>query len=674
MIDAISFSFGDVAMKPSPFSLPDTSGLTPLSLPDIVFRKGAAPDDAVAVPSAMPSAESISRFERAMSGGAASPDIHRTILRVTASDDAATSRQAPSDDATPAMPRIFQAFARDAVAAPSVHPMIAEETAPLQETASLPKATPLTEETPIPGHQDPVIPSAGGAQVHSAQTNAEPPRHIPVSTVTDAPFRAPAPAGVIPDIPDAPQQAQASATPATTKIEGSEVAQRNPITADIPKTDAVPANVVRDSAIPVEVPKTDAIPVNVPQGDAAPQRVPAAVGADSPRPAPAPAGDIPDIPDAPQQVQAPTVPATTKIEGSEVAQRNTITVDIPRTDAVPANVVRDSAIPVEVPKIEVPKTGAIPVDVPQGDVAPQRVPAAVVVDSPRPAHAPANITSDIPDAPQQIQAPAAPTTTKIEAQADVTSIPNGAPKMDAVPANVVQDGVIPQAQHAQAPAISKIEGSEVAQRNPITVDIPKTDAIPVNVPQGDAAPQHIPAAAVTDAAGVPSPAAPTPATTTVDAAPLREVKTEPGKTQQLQAVDSAFLNVAQPQVALGAVTPVTIEIDPSEASARTAQLVEVAEAVTDTILVTPALVRGEGKVTIRLKPTVLDGSEIHLEAKGTKITVTIAPATDAAQQIVEQSKAQLAQTLVQRLPSFQFAVMISPRLMADRKGPSDETT
>ena len=52
----------------------------------------------------------------------------------------------------------------------------------------------------------------------------------------------------------------------------------------------------------------------------------------------------------------------------------------------------------------------------------------------------------------------------------------------------------------------------------------------------------------------------------------------------------------------------------------------------------------------------------------------LAPATDAAQQIVEQSKAQLAQTLVQRLPSFQFAVMISPRLMADRKGPSDETT
>ena len=517
-------------MKPSPFSLPDTSGLTPLSLPDIVLRKGAAPDDAVAVPSAMPSAESISRFERAMSGGAASPDIHRTILRVTAPVDAATSRQTPSDDVTPALPRIFQAFARDAVATPSVHPMIAEETAPLQETASLPKATPLTEETPISGHQDPVIPSAGGAQVHSAQTNAEPPRHIPAAVVVD-----------------------------------------------------------------------------------------------SPRPAPAPASIIPD---APQQVQTPAAPTTSKIEGSEVAQRNPITVDIPKTDAVPANVVRDSAIPVEVPKIEVPKTGAIPVDVPQRDVAPQRVPAAVVVDLPRPAPAP---TSFIPDAPQQVQAPA-------------------------------------------APATSKIEGSEVAQRNPITVDIPKTDAIPVNVPQGDAAPQHIPAAAVTDAAGVPSPAAPTPATTTVDAAPLRVVKTEPGRTQQLQTVDSAFLNVAQPQAAPGAATPVTIEIDPSEASARTAQLVEVAEAVADTILVTPALVRGEGKVTIRLKPTVLDGSEIHLEAKGTKITVTIAPTTDAAQQIVEQSKAQLAQTLVQRLPSFQFAVMISPRLMTDRKGPSDETT
>ena len=160
----------------------------------------------------------------------------------------------------------------------------------------------------------------------------------------------------------------------------------------------------------------------------------------------------------------------------------------------------------------------------------------------------------------------------------------------------------------------------------------------------------------------------------MDAAPLREVKTEPGKTQQLQTVDSAFLNVAQPQPTTGAATPVTIEIDPSEASARTAQLVEAAEAVADTILVTPALVRGEGKVTIRLKPTVLDGSEIHLEAKGTKITVAIAPATNAAQQIVEQSKAQLAQTLAQRLPSFQFAVMISPRPMAYRKGSSDETT
>ena len=106
---------------------------------------------------------------------------------------------------------------------------------------------------------------------------------------------------------------------------------------------------------------------------------------------------------------------------------------------------------------------------------------------------------------------------------------------------------------------------------------------------------------------------------------------------------------------------------------RTTQLVEAAEAVADTILVTPALVRGDGKVTIRLKPTVLDGSEINLEAKGTKITVSITPATEAAQQIVEQSKAQLAQTLAQRLPSFQFAVMISPRVMADRKGQSDET-
>ena len=150
-------------------------------------------------------------------------------------------------------------------------------------------------------------------------------------------------------------------------------------------------------------------------------------------------------------------------------------------------------------------------------------------------------------------------------------------------------------------------------------------------------------------------------------------KPESDKVPSLHAIDAVF-HAATIQQEAGVAAHATIEIDSTAASARTTQLVEAAEAVADTILITPALVRGDGEVTIRLKPTVLDGSEIHIEAKGADIKVSIAPTTYSAQQIVEQSQTQLAQTLAERLPSFQFTIMISPRPMTTRKGPSHETT
>ena len=78
-------------------------------------------------------------------------------------------------------------------------------------------------------------------------------------------------------------------------------------------------------------------------------------------------------------------------------------------------------------------------------------------------------------------------------------------------------------------------------------------------------------------------------------------------------------------------------------------------------------VRGEGTITIQLKPTVLDGSEIRLEAKGTEITVVVAPATHSIAQVVEQSKAQFEQTLAERIPSFQVTVSIEAVKTASRR-------
>ena len=119
----------------------------------------------------------------------------------------------------------------------------------------------------------------------------------------------------------------------------------------------------------------------------------------------------------------------------------------------------------------------------------------------------------------------------------------------------------------------------------------------------------------------------------------------------------------------------TIEIDPSAAAARTSELTEAAVAVAETIKVTPSLVRGDGEVVIRLKPSVLDGSEIRLEARGSEVTIDIRPANADVAQAVERSQAQFAQQLAERLPSFQFTVAVATaKPVTARKSTSNETT
>ena len=113
-------------------------------------------------------------------------------------------------------------------------------------------------------------------------------------------------------------------------------------------------------------------------------------------------------------------------------------------------------------------------------------------------------------------------------------------------------------------------------------------------------------------------------------------------------------------------------VDVAVASARTMEIVsavkEIVEAVSAQIEVTPSLVKGEGEVMIRLKPTVLDGSEIKLTAKDNTFFVTIAPATPVAAQIAEAGIPRLEKMLAEHIPAFGHVIVA-----VAKKGKIDES-
>jgi flagellar hook-length control protein FliK len=113
------------------------------------------------------------------------------------------------------------------------------------------------------------------------------------------------------------------------------------------------------------------------------------------------------------------------------------------------------------------------------------------------------------------------------------------------------------------------------------------------------------------------------------------------------------------------------EIAASTASARTESIVEVvnnvAEAIADQILVTPSLVRGEGQMIVRLKPEVLDGSEIHLSSESGTLAVEIVPSTQNAAKLATEAMPRLETALAEHVATFrQVSVSV-------RKGKVNET-
>ena len=95
-------------------------------------------------------------------------------------------------------------------------------------------------------------------------------------------------------------------------------------------------------------------------------------------------------------------------------------------------------------------------------------------------------------------------------------------------------------------------------------------------------------------------------------------------------------------------------------------LVQAANAVADTLLVTPGLLRGQGEMRIQLKPDVLDGTEIKIAVTGRQLDIQFAPQTHDMSVMIERCRSQLEQHLASRIHSFQIAVEVRPNVQAAR--------
>lgn len=99
------------------------------------------------------------------------------------------------------------------------------------------------------------------------------------------------------------------------------------------------------------------------------------------------------------------------------------------------------------------------------------------------------------------------------------------------------------------------------------------------------------------------------------------------------------------------------------ASARTAAVAEtvdaVARAVAAEIAATPAIVRGEGRVVIRLDRAMLSGSEISLSSENGKLSVEIVPATPQAAETIREALPDLETALAGHVSGFRsFSVAL----------------
>ena len=360
------------------------------------------------------------------------------------------------------------------------------------------------------------------------------------------------------------------------------------------------------------------------------------------------------VPDTSEPVPLATVPDTSEpVPLATVSDTMVPDTSAPTASAAPLVSDTTPAVPVPTPPQVSDTTPAVPVPTPPQvsdttPAVPVPIPPQVSDTTPAvPVPTPPQVSDTTPAMP-------APTPSQVSDTTPAVSVPTPSQVSDTTPAVPVPT---PPQVSDTTPAVSVPTPPQVSDTIPRASDtgIPSRVSVP-NTPGPGV--QKVPVAAI---------AVPPPRTSDKD----REKTDGVGLVQAAPVALPAEMIRADvsPTPPAGAVT---LEIDPASATARTQELVEAADAVAGAISVTPSLVKGEGEITIRLKPTVLDGSEIRIEAKGQTLTVSLNPASAEIQRLAEQSQASFASALAERIPSFQVSVFINPK-SASRKNPVDET-
>ena len=106
----------------------------------------------------------------------------------------------------------------------------------------------------------------------------------------------------------------------------------------------------------------------------------------------------------------------------------------------------------------------------------------------------------------------------------------------------------------------------------------------------------------------------------------------------------------------------------ARAETISATIDKIVEAVTEQIVVTPALTHGDCDVRIILKPTVLEGSEILMTAKDGALTVAIAPTTPEVEHLVAVALPRLETALAEHVSAFRHVAVT----IVQKKGKANE--
>ena len=261
-----------------------------------------------------------------------------------------------------------------------------------------------------------------------------------------------------------------------------------------------------------------------------------------------------------------------------------------------------------------------------------------------------------------VSAPVAEAATVREVPAPETK-PVVAPEVKPVVASKPLVEVTPEIVREFAEVIAPL----VAENREVQVAVEKVVPLPLEVPvvpkeTAPVVPAPVVSAPVVEAATVRDAPAPV-----AEAVTVRKSKAPAPELPDAGIVIQGAPVMPQPQVDVSVrpvASPIAVDgVSAAVAAQRTAPtpsevLIAAAEAVADTIMVTPGLLAGEGQIRVQLRPDVLEGTEIRLNVTGRTIAVEFLPQTADMGVLIQRCLPQLEQHLAARIHSFTIAATV----------------